>query len=80
MMLPHQERVISELNELSARRRKLASFLGSPVFNGLPADEQDRLRRQHGYMAEYEAVLRERIDHFPVAEFRSLDRPPGDWE
>ncbi len=66
-MLPHQERVVAELKELTEKREKLASFIGAgTVFASLPADEQARLRRQFDIMVQYEGVLLERIDHFPA--------------
>jgi hypothetical protein len=62
---PYQERVVAELKELIGRREKLAVFIVSPVFDKLPKEERQRLRRQFDIMIEYEAVLQERIDHFP---------------
>ena len=65
-MLPHQERVVQELKDLTDKREKLAFFIGtSKTFSGLPDDEQQRLRRQFDIMVQYEGVLQERIDHFP---------------
>jgi hypothetical protein len=68
-MAPHQQRVVDELNELRDKRKKLEQFLFSEnpvVFNQLPADEQDRMRRQFDIMLQYEGVLQERIDQFPA--------------
>ena len=64
-MQPHQERVITELKELTDKREKLALFIGgSPFFANLGSDEQSRLRRQFDIMVQYEGVLQERIEHF----------------
>lgn len=68
-MQPHEERVVAELKELAEKREKLALFIGeSPIFATLPKDEQLRLGRQFDIMLQYEGVLQERIDHFPVRE------------
>jgi hypothetical protein len=60
----YQERVIAELEELKERGIKLFAFMASEAFSALPADEQERMRRQAGIMAQYADVLEERIDHF----------------
>ena len=68
-MQPHQQRVVAELKDLTEKREKLGAFIagaGNNLFAGLPADEQTRLRRQFDIMVQYEGVLQERIDHFPV--------------
>ena len=62
---PHQQRVVNERHELMFKVDKLAAFLAGEVFKALPADEQERLTRQHRIMSEYDAVLKERIAHFP---------------
>ena len=68
-MPPHQQRVIDELNELADRRNKLCAFIdNSPIFKSIPADEQERLKRQMRIMGEYVAVLSERIAEFPALE------------
>lgn len=67
-MAPHQQRVVDEMNELDEKLGKLASFLATPIFIGLQADEQKRLIRQHGVMLEYSAILSERIAAFPKVE------------
>lgn len=66
-MAPHQQRVIDERSELDDKRNKLYAFIdGSPVFKGLPSEEQARLRRQSDVMAEYSGILGERIAAFPA--------------
>lgn len=66
-MEAHERRVVDELKELTAKREKLALFIGgNDVFGKLPTDEQSRLRRQFDLMVQYEGVLQERIDHFPA--------------
>lgn len=64
---PHQQRVVDERLELDAKRMRLAGFFGSPPFNRLPLAEMERLHRQAKIMAEYSAVLGERIAAFPPA-------------
>lgn len=61
----HQDRVRQELAELHGRVARLGVFIHQgPFFDTLPADEQNRLRRQLDVMRELAAILEERIDHF----------------
>lgn len=59
---PHLQRVALERAELQAKHEALTTFLASGHFRQLPAAEQDRLSRQHGIMAQYLAVLTERLN------------------
>jgi len=63
-MAPHQQRVVAEREELVHKLDKLTEFLKGDFFKTLPADEQERLTRQHGIMEQYSNVLAERIVHF----------------
>ena len=63
-MAPHQQRVVTEREELIHKLDKLTEFLKGDFFRTLPADEQERLNRQHGIMEQYSNVLAERIVHF----------------
>lgn len=63
-MLPFQERVIAEKNDLDAKIQKLAEFLESPVFGKLSASDQENLRHQLDLMGQYSAVLGSRIGLF----------------
>lgn len=68
-MQPFQQRVVDELRELSDKRDKLQAFIAGAsngVFEKLPANEQERMRRQKDIMVQYENVLKERIDNFVV--------------
>jgi hypothetical protein len=60
----HQQRVITERADLDARRERLARFIGSATFDGLDPAERGRLTRQASIMADYSAVLDERIAAF----------------
>ena len=62
-MAPHQERVVSEKEELDDKIAKLAAFIGVSTYAKLPTAEQDRLERQIGAMTIYSNILRERIAH-----------------
>jgi hypothetical protein len=87
--LPHQQRVVDELEELSTRLGKLNSFIGSAKFNevGVQA-ERDLLLKQAGQMTAYWMTLHERIalwkSHEPVpaaqfvpqTEAQALGAPP----
>ena len=63
-LAPHQQRVVTERDELAERLAKLFAFFQSPIFAGLPAAEQTRLRSQARFMDGYLAVLGERIEAF----------------
>lgn len=64
MLMPHQQRVVAERDELAAKARALATFLQGDVYAGLPLDERDRLARQCLHMTSYWGVLDERIAAF----------------
>ncbi len=64
-MMPHQQRVIDEKEELDAKTKGLQIFIReSPHFNTLPLDEQWRLTSQSHIMVQYSAILGERIKQF----------------
>lgn len=63
-LAPHQQRVIGEKRELDDRLGKLVAFIDSAIFDGLDAEEQDRLRRQAACMADLSQILGERIAAF----------------
>lgn len=60
-MQPHQQRVADERAELIDKLTKLGNFFSMPIFAGLPADEQERLRSQHTAMQTYAEILGARI-------------------
>ena len=64
-MLPYQQRVVEEKQELDKKIDKLALFLKGEFSKFLPSEEQGRLQRQYHIMIEYSGVLAERITHFP---------------
>lgn len=59
-----RDRVRAEAAELDERIQKLAAFLPSETFNGLPNDEQDRLIAQLTAMESYSKCLAGRIATF----------------
>jgi hypothetical protein len=63
-MAPHQERVVTEKDELSEKLAKLLAFFQSETFSGLSEAERSRLRNQARFMDGYAAVLEERIAAF----------------
>lgn len=63
-MPAHQVRVVEEKRELLTKVEALGKFLGTPVFAGLPYEEQSRMRRQLGVMQEYADILEARIKNF----------------
>lgn len=65
-LAPYQERVVIEKRELDLKINKLETFIfrsGGEWFD-IPAEERLRLTRQYCYMADYSAVLAERIAAF----------------
>ena len=63
-MQEHQKRVVTEKEELDNKLTKLISFFETPIFSGLDAAEQERLKRQSAIMTDYSVVLGERIAAF----------------
>jgi len=51
-----------ELQELADRHDKLAAFIDTPAFNGLPGQERDDLRAQYWSMDNYRTILQRRIE------------------
>ena len=63
-LLPHQQRVVDERQELEERLTKLRQFLGTEICLGLPFDERSLLVRQERVMTEYSDILADRINLF----------------
>lgn len=65
-MLPHQQRVIDERDELSNKLTKLNAFINSDGFTKTVKDlrERDRLILQKFIMTRYLEILNERITAF----------------
>ena len=66
IMLPHQQRVVDERNELLEKATKLYDFMDdeNPVWGKIDSAEKERMTRQHGHMIKYAEVLDERIAAF----------------
>lgn len=63
-MAPHQQRVVTERDELADKLEKLLAFFQTETFSGLSEAEKSRLRNQARFMDGYAAVLEERIAAF----------------
>lgn len=64
-MQPHQERVVTESNELREKLTRLTAFIsGNEAFGKLEEKDQNLLRQQRDIMIEYLDVLGERIARF----------------
>jgi hypothetical protein len=63
-MQSHQERVVTEKEELDDKRQKLTAFIGGSVYRDLDKIEQSRMNRQLEAMSLYSNVLAERIAAF----------------
>ena len=74
--LPHQQRVVSEHQDLFDKLTKLRSFVCTDLFKSLDRAEQDRLISQKLFMEGYLNVLKQRIDAFP----KLSDDLPDDYE
>lgn len=61
---PHQQRVVAELAQLEDRVNKLEAFLATPLFAGLPEDEQQLLKMQADAMVLYMGILNTRVTKF----------------
>lgn len=62
----HQQRVITERDELADKISKLSAFLPTATFQRLADEEQTRLANQLHVMRLYCSVLNQRIDAFSV--------------
>lgn len=64
-LLPHQQRVVEEKQELRSKLDKLNDFImNNDLFKSLDTDEQFRLREQAYHMGEYDSILGDRIEVF----------------
>ena len=63
-LLPHEQRVVDERQELEAKLSKLRDFLKTDICLSLPVNERSLLARQARVMAEYSEILAERINSF----------------
>lgn len=63
-MHPYQQRVVDEKAELDKKLQALNGFIGTNIFEALPAAERARLRNQSAAMATYSEILGDRIAAF----------------
>lgn len=64
-MLPHQQRVIDERDELEVKRLALEKFINeSPIFENLTISDRELMCEQYRSMCVYSATLAERIRRF----------------
>lgn len=63
-LLPYQERVVAERDDLVKKLNLLKNFFTTPTFNTLSDAERKRLHRQSEVMKEYVSILDERIADF----------------
>jgi hypothetical protein len=63
-MQPHEQRVVTERDELAEKLTRLNSFIGGDVFNTLSPEEKERLGEQARVMKEYLDILNDRINAF----------------
>ncbi|MGY6275906.1 crAss001_48 related protein [Methylomonas sp. MgM2] len=61
---PHQQRVVTEKDELDEKLNKLRAFFDTDIYANLDEAERSRLSRQSRYMEYYSDVLGERISAF----------------
>ncbi len=62
---PHQQRVVTEKEELDTKATALSNFIGtSPIFDTLAPAEQERLKEQNDVMWRYSEILGARIAAF----------------
>lgn len=66
-MQPHENRVVTEKQELDEKLAKLKAFCfnpGSPAFKCLPPIDRDLLEDQYNSMKDYSEILGKRIARF----------------
>lgn len=63
-MLPHQERVVLEKQELDTKIENLSKFFHSDICKELDLVEQQLLANQFAAMLSYSAMLSRRIEIF----------------
>ena len=63
-LLPHQQRVIVELDELKEKLIALGDFLSTEMFKSLDSIDKELLTNQYYIMADYADILQERIERF----------------
>jgi len=64
-MLPHQQRVVDEKNELDVKAKALSNFIGlNPAFESIDPEEQERMKEQCEIMWQYSEILGKRIAAF----------------
>ena len=61
---PHQQRVLTEKDELAEKLTKLNAFIGGETYLGLSGEERVRLAKQAEIMKDYLDILNERITAF----------------
>lgn len=69
-MQPHEQRVVTEKQELDEKLAKLHLFCFSPgnkIFAGLEPEDRDLLEDQYTAMNQYSDILAKRIGRFPKA-------------
>lgn len=66
---PHQQRMIDERKELSAKVLALHKFFITSTFNNLDSDEKCLLRMQSAAMMQYQIILNMRISKFDQPVF-----------
>ena len=64
-MLPHQERVVEEKQELDGKIERLQKFIGgNDIFPALSEDIQGQFHQQLEFMQGYSEILGTRISQF----------------
>ncbi len=63
-LLPYQQRVVLEHEDLVAAIQRLEAFLATEAFKTVDPAEQGRLTQQHQCMKTYASILNDRITHF----------------
>jgi len=66
MLEPHQQRVVTEKEELDEKISKLSAFLETDMFSKLKHKDAELLSKQIIIMSKYSTILKERIDEFSI--------------
>jgi len=71
-LLPHQQRVIVEAQELETKMKALLDFMHNPKFMEVDVAERGRLHEQSHHMGMYLNVLKDRIANFNKTEQQAV--------
>jgi len=67
--LPHEQRVIDELQDLTTKMGALHAFTSTVIFDNLDPTDRILLLKQYKHMYGYHEVLQQRVDRFTRSQW-----------